>query len=31
MVDVDIHNLTLILLKDLPNETGWGKMPTPMF
>jgi len=31
MVDIDIHNLTLIALKDLPNETGWGKMPTPMF
>ncbi|MGO9016474.1 MAG: methyltransferase family protein [Dissulfurispiraceae bacterium] len=31
MVDVDIHNLTLITLKDLPKETGWGKMPVPTF
>lgn len=31
MVDVDIHNLTLIALKDLPKETGWGKMPVPTF
>jgi protein-S-isoprenylcysteine O-methyltransferase Ste14 len=31
MVDVDIHNLTLITLKDLPKETGWGTMPTPTF
>jgi hypothetical protein len=31
MVDVDIHNLTLITSKDLPKETGWGTMPTPTF
>ncbi len=31
MVDVDVHNLKLIQLKDLPTDTGWGKLPTPMF
>ena len=31
MVDLDIHNLTLIAVKDLPMETGWGKMPVPTF
>lgn len=31
MVDVDIHNLNLIQLKDLTPETGWGDLPTPIF
>ena len=31
MVDVDVHNLKLIQTKDLSTETGWGKLPTPMF
>ena len=31
MADVDVHNLKLIQLKDLPADTGWGKLPTPMF
>ena len=31
MVDVDVHNLKLIQAKDLSTETGWGKLPTPMF
>jgi protein-S-isoprenylcysteine O-methyltransferase Ste14 len=31
MVDVDVHNLKLIQVKDLSPETGWGKLPTPMF
>jgi protein-S-isoprenylcysteine O-methyltransferase Ste14 len=31
MVDVDVHNLNLIQVKDLPTDTGWGKLPTPMF
>jgi protein-S-isoprenylcysteine O-methyltransferase Ste14 len=31
MVDVDIHNLKLLGLKDLTRETGWGKLPTPTF
>jgi len=29
--DVDIHNLVLKSIHDLPAETGWGRMPTPMF
>ena len=31
MVDVDLHNLTLIALKELPKDTGWGNMPVPTF
>jgi len=31
MVDVDIHNLKLLTLKDLTPDTGWGKLPTPTF
>ncbi len=31
MADVDMHNLKLIRLKNLSQETGWGKLPTPMF
>ena len=29
--DVDIHNLVMQYIKDLPAETGWGRVPTPMF
>jgi hypothetical protein len=31
MVDVDIHNLKLIDMKNLSQDTGWGKLPTPTF
>ncbi len=31
MADVDIHNLKLLDLKNLPPDTGWGKLPTPAF
>lgn len=31
MADVDIHNLKLLQLKNLPEGTGWGKLPTPTF
>lgn len=31
MLDVEIHNLSLLDLKDLPQDTGWGKVPTPVF
>jgi hypothetical protein len=31
MVDVDVHNLRLIDVKDLPHGSGWGTVPTPMF
>jgi protein-S-isoprenylcysteine O-methyltransferase Ste14 len=30
-VDVDIHELTLLNVKDLGPGTGWGLVPTPMF
>ena len=30
-VDVDIHELTLLQVKDLGAGTGWGLVPTPMF
>ena len=30
-VDVDIHELTLLQVKELGPETGWGLVPTPMF
>jgi len=31
MADVDVHNLKLLNLKDLSQDTGWGKLPTPTF
>jgi len=31
MADVDIHNLDILSLKDLPQDTGWGTLPTPIF
>jgi len=31
LADVDIHNLELIEIQDLPSETGWGRVPTPIF
>jgi protein-S-isoprenylcysteine O-methyltransferase Ste14 len=31
MIDVDVHNLQVLALKDLPVETAWGKVPTPTF
>jgi protein-S-isoprenylcysteine O-methyltransferase Ste14 len=31
MVDMDIHNLSIHDLKELPKDTGWGKVPTPIF
>jgi protein-S-isoprenylcysteine O-methyltransferase Ste14 len=31
MVDVDVHNLTVLGTKNLPVETAWGKVPTPTF
>ena len=30
-VDVDLHTLTLLGVKDLGPGTGWGSVPTPMF
>ncbi len=31
MTDIDIHNLKITGMKDLSQETGWGKLPTPTF
>lgn len=31
MADVDVHNLSILNLKDLQKDTGWGPVPTPIF
>jgi protein-S-isoprenylcysteine O-methyltransferase Ste14 len=31
MLDVDIHTLAIQDLKDLPRETAWANVPTPVF
>ena len=31
LADVDIHNLKVLDFQDLPQNTGWGKVPTPAF
>lgn len=31
MVDVDVHNLTLMDVTDLSHGSGWGTVPTPVF
>ncbi len=31
MVDVDVHALQLIEVKDLAHGSGWGTVPTPVF
>ena len=31
VADVEIHNLVLQDVRDLPTETGWGRVPTPIF
>jgi len=31
MLDVDIHTLTVRELKDLPKQTAWANVPTPVF
>jgi hypothetical protein len=31
MLDVDIHTLAIQNLKDLPRETAWVNVPTPVF
>jgi hypothetical protein len=30
-VDVDMHSLKLLDVRDLGPRTGWGSVPTPMF
>ncbi len=31
MVDVDVHNLRILDVKDLGRGSGWGPVPTPVF
>ena len=31
MVDVDLHEVRLLDVKDLPHGSGWGSVPTPVF
>ncbi len=31
MVDVEVHSLKLLDIKDLPHGSGWGTVPTPVF
>jgi protein-S-isoprenylcysteine O-methyltransferase Ste14 len=31
MLDIEVHELKLLELKDLPQDTGWGAVPTPVF
>jgi protein-S-isoprenylcysteine O-methyltransferase Ste14 len=31
MLDLDIHTLAIQNLKDLPKETAWANVPTPVF
>lgn len=30
-IDVEMHELLLLQVKDLGPQTGWGRVPTPMF
>ncbi|MCB2192987.1 MAG: DUF1295 domain-containing protein [Deltaproteobacteria bacterium] len=31
MLDINVHDLQVAGLQDLPRETGWGTVPTPVF
>jgi protein-S-isoprenylcysteine O-methyltransferase Ste14 len=31
MVDVDVHNLRVLEVKELAHGSGWGSVPTPIF
>ena len=31
MVDVEVHNMKLLDVKDLQHGSGWGTVPTPVF
>jgi hypothetical protein len=31
MVDVDVHEVRLLEVKELPHGSGWGTVPTPVF
>jgi protein-S-isoprenylcysteine O-methyltransferase Ste14 len=31
MVDVEVHNMSLLEIRDLAHGSGWGTVPTPVF
>jgi protein-S-isoprenylcysteine O-methyltransferase Ste14 len=31
MLDVEVHTMQLLEIKDLPHGSGWGTVPTPVF
>jgi hypothetical protein len=31
MVDVEVHTMRLLDVKELPHGSGWGSVPTPVF
>lgn len=31
MADVEIHNMNILDIRELPQDTGWGTVPTPLF
>ncbi len=31
MVDVEVHNLHILDVKELSHGSGWGTVPTPVF
>ena len=31
LVDLDMYTLTVQTVRDLPQDTGWGRVPTPSF
>jgi hypothetical protein len=31
MLDVEIHNMNVLDFRELPQDTGWGTVPTPVF
>jgi len=31
MLDVNVHTLSVLSLKDLPKQTAWANVPTPVF
>jgi protein-S-isoprenylcysteine O-methyltransferase Ste14 len=31
LVDIDVHTMKLLDVKDLPHGSGWGTVPTPVF
>ncbi len=31
MADVEVHEAEILEIRDLPSDTGWGSVPTPVF